>query len=1179
VSESDGGGLLLAVQRNLLEAIAMGKPLNDCLAELCRAVPRLSPRTRAGILLADKACTNFRSSIFPDFPPSWIESLKGSPIGEPVVGTCAEALLVGHQVVCPSIEDDGRWSETWRDLCLEYGVRACVSEPIQGLGGTPLGSFVLCFDEAREPTVWERRMAKFGTFIASIALTREHTASALRQSEERYQTLFRSIDAGFCVVQMTDESKIDFCLLEANPAFRRMTRLRRPVGKSARSLAVGLEEDWYQLLAGVAVKGKPVRTEKRAWDRWYELYSYRVDHPRDRKIAILFDDITARKREEIHMKFLASLSQDLNQAIDPEEIMKTVGARIGAFMDLSVCAFLEIDENAEEAVVACDWHRPDVPDLVGIYPLADYLSEDFQETARKGEVFVVKDTAKDRRLIAEQYLPLKIRSFVSVPILHEGQWRFALSVYHSVPHDWRDDEIDLLQRVTRRIWTRLERAHTEEALYESERKLRQIFEGAKDFAIFSVNCRGYFTSWSPGAEQIFGYEEKEVMGRHSEMIFTPMDRAEQVVRIEMAKALKTGVAEAERWHLRKDGSRFFASGLMQPIFDRSGKHVGFTKICRDSTAHQESKEWLERELVDSQRLQALSARLVAEGDFDSLLDEILGAAIAIARADMGTASLVDVESGTGLKLFSSEGFSPETVEQIQMHSSLARLPGRERLVIQDMALSDQLGKESIFRALVTSGVRAAQWTPLVSRSGRLVGVIATHWRRTHDPGQRELRLLDLLARQAADLIERHQSQAALREREQQLLEFSQGLEKRVERRTAELQEQTARLQRLAAELASAEQRERKRLAALLHDDLQQLLVAASMQLGMVPTSNETDAARAVAQASKWIEEARNAARDLTRQLRPPALYEDGLIAALHWLASEMQKKHYLEVSIEGSEPAEALSDDIKALLFECIRELLFNSAKYSGVSRASVTLRETGGRLQITVSDAGVGFDVKTVGVWRQSGGFGLFSIRERLIALGGQMVMISAPGQGTRMELYAPVEKVATNLPKWRLDFIAPANDPFVKIPVASYDTRIHVLVVDDHPMVREGIASILDSDTRLTVVAQAADGIEAISAVEQYLPDVVLMDVNMPRMNGVEATREIHRRWPETRIIGLSVQDDTTTAKSMCDAGAAAFISKSGASGAMIAAIIEQVPGKLVAPKLVLSDGMEEAAQDAKS
>ena len=109
---------------------------------------------------------------------------------------------------------------------------------------------------------------------------------------------------------------------------------------------------------------------------------------------------------------------------------------------------------------------------------------------------------------------------------------------------------------------------------------------------------------------------------------------------------------------------------------------------------------------------------------------------------------------------------------------------------------------------------------------------------------------------------------------------------------------------------------------------------------------------------------------------------------------------------------------------------------------------------------------------------------------------------------------------------------------------------------MIREGIATVLGSDSRLSVCGKASDGLEAIEAVGHTTPDVVLMDVNMPRMNGIEATREIRRRWPEIRIIGLSVQDDPTTAKSMLDAGAAEFISKSSALEAMIAAILHQVP-----------------------
>ncbi len=116
-------------------------------------------------------------------------------------------------------------------------------------------------------------------------------------------------------------------------------------------------------------------------------------------------------------------------------------------------------------------------------------------------------------------------------------------------------------------------------------------------------------------------------------------------------------------------------------------------------------------------------------------------------------------------------------------------------------------------------------------------------------------------------------------------------------------------------------------------------------------------------------------------------------------------------------------------------------------------------------------------------------------------------------------------------------------------------VLVVDDHAIVREGIASVLDSDLRIEVVGEAGDGVEALELLQQLQADVVLMDVNMPRMNGIEATREIHERWPGLLTVGLSVQSDPPTADLMREAGAAGFIPKSGDSGEMIATILQVV------------------------
>ncbi len=311
--------------------------------------------------------------------------------------------------------------------------------------------------------------------------------------------------------------------------------------------------------------------------------------------------------------------------------------------------------------------------------------------------------------------------------------------------------------------------------------------------------------------------------------------------------------------------------------------------------------------------------------------------------------------------------------------------------------------------------------------------------------------------------------------------------------------------------------------------------------------------RSVEQAQRWIDEAVKTARDLSRELRPPALYEGGLAVALRGLANEFEERLQLKVHIEARDGAEAISDDIKALLYQCVRELLFNTAKYAGVNEARVSLWREKKCFRLKVSDRGCGFDAAAIAREVHDIGFGLFSIRERLTALGGDVTIDTAPGKGTRVEMEVPLApETEEPLP----GALAPVETRFTPRLADATDCHIRILVVDDHAMVREGIAAVLNADGRLCVVAQASDGLAAVEAAERHQPDVILMDLNMPRMNGIEATREIRRRWPETIIIGVSVQDDPTTAQSMMGAGAVAFLPKAGDSDKMIAAILEVAP-----------------------
>jgi len=105
-----------------------------------------------------------------------------------------------------------------------------------------------------------------------------------------------------------------------------------------------------------------------------------------------------------------------------------------------------------------------------------------------------------------------------------------------------------------------------------------------------------------------------------------------------------------------------------------------------------------------------------------------------------------------------------------------------------------------------------------------------------------------------------------------------------------------------------------------------------------------------------------------------------------------------------------------------------------------------------------------------------------------------------------------------------------------------LRILLVDDHAMMRRALSSMLEGESGLSIAGEAADGIEAVAAVERLQPDMVLMDFSMPRMDGVEATRSIKQRWPRVRVIGLSMHEQADRAQAMLNAGASAYVCKSG-------------------------------------
>ncbi len=312
-------------------------------------------------------------------------------------------------------------------------------------------------------------------------------------------------------------------------------------------------------------------------------------------------ETTGRVRAGQRRRFLAKLERALRDCGSADAIMATATRLLGRHLRADRVGYGERDADEAMVRVTRDWTNGRMPSAAGRHRIATFGNA-LVEDVLAGHAARVDDALADARLAggdAHAHLALGgMRASLTVPLLRAGRVTAVLFVHQASPRHWTDQDEAIAREAGQLTWSAIEHAHAEADLRETSSRLRMIVQSTTDYAIVTTDLGGLVTLWNPGARHLLGWSEGEMMGQSITRIFTPEERAMGVPQTEMQVALREGRAADERLHVRKDGSRFFASGLLMPLRHDNGEALGFLKILRDRTREHQAATALERGVAE-----------------------------------------------------------------------------------------------------------------------------------------------------------------------------------------------------------------------------------------------------------------------------------------------------------------------------------------------------------------------------------------------------------------------------------------------------------------------------------------------------------------------------------------------------------------------------------------------------
>lgn len=363
------------------------------------------------------------------------------------------------------------------------------------------------------------------------------------------------------------------------------------------------------------------------------------------------------------------------------------------------------------------------------------------------------------------------------------------------------------------------------------------------------------------------------------------------------------------------------------------------------------------------------------------------------------------------------------------------------------------------------------------------------------------------------------------------------------------------LRQLSARLLKLQDEERRRIARDLHDTTGQKIAVLAMALDRLTKlvdTRKTDVKETLQESREVVGKIGEEIRTLSYLLHPPLLDECGLASAVLWYAEGFKKRSGIQLNVTIDEELVRLAIDAETALFRVVQESLTNVHRYSGSASADIRIFNAGGSVHLEIVDYGKGIRAATdrsTFAGTPSLGVGIPGMRERIRQLGGELE-VEFGARGTSVKATLPMEAPE----KFAEESSVPplfAKTGKKEESARESGLRKRILIADDHEVMRRGMRSLVERQEEWAVCGEAVEGNEAVRKARELRPDLLIMDINMPGLSGIEAALQIFKDDPNARILFFSLLDSPQVIREVYDLGARGYVSKARAGKDLVDAV----------------------------